>query len=185
MKNKYKNIGKFVGNYAFVTAFNTSHKGVIDIEGNEIIPVIYDGFIGSLCDQFMVGYKHERKSVHTPVDWDIDTYRSDDIYKTRFYLIDKEGHRFCLDFNSNSEVTYEGISYDGAIRFVCKYEYKGYLDTYYRTKSTYYRFYPGDDFVIIEENSDNIYIQYFDGTEKKISYKQFEAMLKNVKVKKL
>lgn len=186
MHNCYKYIGKFIDNYVFVFDVNTSCKGVIDNKENEIIPVIYDGFIGSLYDQFIIGYKYEKELVTTPVDWDIDNYSLDYIYKgTFFYLIDKEGHNFYLDFNPESKVTYSGISYDGAINFNCEYEYKEYLDIHYRKKYDYYKFYPGDNFVIVKKNSDTIYIQHFDGTKEDISDKQFKDIIKKVKVKKL
>ena len=68
-----------------------------------------------------IAYKNTKLNFY----WDIDNYSLDYIYKgTFFYLIDKEGHNFYLDFNPESKVTYSGISYDGAINFNCEYEYK-------------------------------------------------------------
>lgn len=186
MMKSYYYTSKFIDGYAFVRDPNSGEQGLINSDGIEIIPVEYTYFIGSIYDQFMIGYKLEKELVPTPVDYDIDNFSYNYIYKESFYLIDKDGHKFYLNFHPESKVTYCGKNnYDGSIKFYEEYEYKEHPYACYRKNFYYYNIYPGDNFVIIEKVGEKTYIQYFDGTKEKIDNKQLEEIRNKIKTRKL
>lgn len=180
MKKDYAFIGEFNNGYAFVHSYaDHNNKGLIDSNGVEVIPPEYFAIVGQISDNFLIGVCKCVKKCYRAIDWDNENRGPDYVYGGYiYYLLDKEGHKFCLDIDSRCEVTYESGYSDGGSHFTFKYQKNSNSNYYDVFKS--YTFYPGEDFVLIRSYDEN-YIQYFDGKSKKISYNELERYVQQTK----
>lgn len=189
MKDSYKYISDFIDGYAFVKDFFTGTKGVVDKKGNVIIPVIYDGFIGDIRDKVIIGYIEQYREVNSVVDWDNEDSTHDVYVGNKYYLLDKEGNSFFLDFLRemdyiNPKFKYGGSSLDRNSGFEFKVECDRKLD-FLEKDIFFYMIYSGSNFYIVDKHGpiidDHTSILYFDGTVKEIdsSYISIKRLLED------